>query len=188
MALDLSGVILVRHGETKDNLPPGRFQGWTDTPLNELGRQQAFALGGVLAQRSPSVASLWCSDLGRAHETASIAGAAIGLRPLLDWRLREGYRGRWEGYEFAEIEAAEPEPYAAWRRADPAFRFPGGETLQDLQDRVIASVTDIHARGPLPAVAVCHGGPIRVMSCWRDGRPLTAFWDYDVANTAVVTL
>jgi broad specificity phosphatase PhoE len=142
----------------------------------------------VLAERSEPIASLWSSDLSRAHETASIAGAAIGLRPLLDWRLREGLRGRWEGYAFAEIQAAEPEPYAAWRRADPAFRFPDGETLQDLQDRVLASLADIHARGPLPAVAVCHGGPIRVMSCWRDGRPLTAFWDYEVVNTAVVTL
>ena len=188
MALDLSGVILARHGETNDNLPPGRFQGWTDTPLNDVGRRQAFELGGALARRSEPIASLWSSDLSRAHETASIAGAALELRPLLDWRLREGFRGRWEGYEFEQIKAAEPESYAAWRRADPSFRFPGGETLQDLQDRVLAALADIHARGPLPAVAVCHGGPIRVMRCWLDGRPLTAFWDYEVPNTAVVTL
>jgi broad specificity phosphatase PhoE len=188
MALDLSGVILARHGETDDNLPPGRFQGWTDTPLNALGRRQASELGQLLAKRSEPIASMWSSDLSRARETASIAGAALGLRALLDWRLREGLRGRWEGYAFAEIKAAEPEPYAAWRRADTSFRFPGGETLQDLQDRVLAALTDIRARGPLPALAVCHGGAIRVMRCWADGRPLTAFWDYEVPNTAVVTL
>ena len=100
MALDLGGVILARHGETNDNLPPGRFQGWTDTPLNDLGRRQASALGQSLAARPEPIASLWASDLSRAHETASIAGAAIGLRPVLDWRLREGNRGRWEGYLF----------------------------------------------------------------------------------------
>jgi broad specificity phosphatase PhoE len=188
MALDLGGVILARHGETNDNLPPGRFQGWTDTPLNDLGRRQASEFGRSLTERSEPIASLWASDLSRARETASIAGAAIGLRPLLDWRLREGARGRWEGYEFHEIKAAEPEPYAAWRRADPTFTFPGGESLQDLQDRVIAALTDIRAHGPLPALAVCHGGAIRVMLCWRDGRPLDAFWDYEVPNVAVVTL
>jgi probable phosphoglycerate mutase len=188
MALDLGGVILARHGETNDNLPPGRFQGWTDTPLNDLGRRQASELGRALVERSEPIASLWASDLSRARETASIAGAAIGLRPLLDWRLREGARGRWEGYEFGEIKAAEPEPYAAWRRAEPAFTFPGGESLQDLQDRVLASLADIRARGPLPALAVCHGGAIRVMLCWRDGRPLESFWDYEVPNVAVVTL
>jgi 2,3-bisphosphoglycerate-dependent phosphoglycerate mutase len=188
MALDLGGVILARHGETNDNLPPGRFQGWTDTPLNDLGRRQASELGRVLAERPEPIASLWASDLSRARETASVAGAAIGLRPLLDWRLREGARGRWEGYEFEEIKASEPEAYAAWRRADPDFSFPGGESLQDLQDRVIAALTDIRARGPLPALAVCHGGAIRVMRCWQDGRSLDAFWEYDVPNVAVVAL
>jgi probable phosphoglycerate mutase len=188
MALDLGGVILARHGETNDNLPPGRFQGWTDTPLNDLGRRQASALGQLLAARSEPIASLWASDLSRAHETASIAGAAIGLRPLLDWRLREGNRGRWEGYAFEQIKASEPEPYAAWRAADPGFSFPGGESLQDLQDRVIGALTDIRAHGPLTALAVCHGGAIRVMLCWRDGKPLDAFWEFEVPNTAVVTL
>jgi len=188
MALDLDGVILARHGETKDNLPPGRFQGWTDTPLNELGRRQAFDLGGLLAARSEPIASLWASDLSRARETASIAGAAIGLRPLLDWRLREGNRGRWEGYLFDEIKASDPDAYAAWRGADLSFAFPNGESLQDLQDRVIASLTDIRARGPLPALAVCHGGAIRAMLCWREHKPLDAFWEFDVPNTAVVTL
>jgi len=188
MALDLDGVILARHGETKDNLPPGRFQGWTDTPLNDLGRRQAFALGGLLAARAEPIASLWASDLSRARETASIAGAAIGLRPMLDWRLREGNRGRWEGYPFEEIKASEPDAYAAWRAADLSFTFPSGESLQDLQDRVIAALADIRARGPLPALAVCHGGAIRTMLCWREGKPLSAFWEFDVANTAVVTL
>jgi broad specificity phosphatase PhoE len=156
--------------------------------LNDLGRRQASVLGQSLAARTEPIASLWASDLSRARETSSIAGAAIGLRPLLDWRLREGNRGRWEGFAFEEIKASEPAPYAAWRAADQAFRFPGGESLQDLQDRVIAALTDIRAHGPLPALAVCHGGAIRVMLCWRDGKPLDAFWEFEVPNTAVVTL
>ncbi len=92
----LGGVLIARHGETLDNVVP-RFQGWRDTPLNDTGRRQAFALGARLAEREEPIASLWASDLSRARETAEIAGAAIGLRPMLDWRLREGFRGRWEG-------------------------------------------------------------------------------------------
>lgn len=184
----LTGVILARHGETNDNLPPGRFQGWTDTPLNLLGRRQASQLGQELAQRAEPIASLWASDLSRARETGSIAGAAIGLRPLLDWRLREGFRGRWEGFAFEQIKSAEPERYAAWRRAEPSFHFPDGESLQELQDRVLAALREIHARGPLPALVVCHGGAIRVMRCWRDGRSLDAFWSYEVPNVAVLPL
>ena len=183
----LSGILLARHGETEDNLIP-RFQGWRDTPLNATGRRQAFALGGRLAEREPPIASLWSSDLSRAHETAAIVGAAIGLQPRLDWRLREGARGRWEGRLMDDVERAEPELYAAWMRDDPEFRFPGGESLADQQQRVLAALRDIHARGPLPALAVCHGGSIRVMLALADPRGLEAFHSFSVPNTALETL
>jgi broad specificity phosphatase PhoE len=185
---ELDGVLLARHGETRDNLAPYRFQGWTDTPLNTTGRRQAYELAGRLAERQPPVASLWASDLSRAKETAEIVGAAIGLRPLLDWRLREGLRGRWEGFLMEDIEKSEPELYAAWMRDDPAFRFPGGESLSDHQQRVSAALADIHERGPLPALVVCHGGSIRVMLALRDPRGLRAFHDVSVPNVAVEPL
>ncbi|MGI8715421.1 MAG: histidine phosphatase family protein [Solirubrobacteraceae bacterium] len=184
----LGGVLLARHGETNDNLPPLRFQGFTDTPLNATGRRQAFELAGKVAAREAPIASLWASDLIRARETAEIVGAAIGLRPLLDWRLREGWRGRWEGHEFQEIERDEPERYGAWMRGGAEFRFPDGESLLEQQQRVTAALQDIHRRGPLPALAVCHGGSIRVMLCAGDPRGLDAFHEFTVPNVAVVTL
>jgi probable phosphoglycerate mutase len=183
----LSGVLLGRHGETDDNLVP-RFQGWRDTPLNVTGRRQAVALGRRLAEREEPIASLWASDLSRARETAEIVGAAIGLRPLLDWRLREGFRGRWEGHLMEDVERAEPELYASWMRDDPSFRFPEGESLRDQQERVMAALHDIHTRGPLPALAVCHGGSIRVMLALKDPRGLEAFHSFEVPNTAVESL
>lgn len=184
----LGGVLLARHGETNDNVAPLRFQGWQDTPLNETGRRQAFELAEQIAARESPIASLWASDLSRAHETAEIVGAAIGLRPKLDWRLREGFRGRWERHLFDEIEQAEPAAYAAWKRAGDTFRFPDGESLLEQQQRVTAALADIHRVGPLPALAVCHGGSIRVMLCANDPRGLDAFHDFTVPNVAVVSL
>jgi broad specificity phosphatase PhoE len=186
--MDLSGVLLARHGETNDNVAPMRFQGWTDTPLNSTGRRQAFELAGKLAAREQPIASLWSSDLSRTRETATNVGAAIELRPRLDWRLREGYRGRWEGHLFEEIERDEPEAYAAWRRGGAEFRFPEGESLLEQQQRVIAALQDIHRAGPLPALVVCHGGSIRVMLCAEDPRGLDAFHEFEVPNVAVVSL
>ena len=186
--MELSGVLLARHGETDDNVAPLRFQGWTDTPLNSTGRRQAFSLAGKVAGREQPIASLWSSDLSRARETAEIVGAAIGLRPRLDWRLREGGRGRWEGHVFGEVERDEPHRYAAWQRAGADFRFPGGESLLEQQQRVTAALRDIHRVGPLPALAVCHGGSIRVMLCAEDPRGLDAFHEFEVPNVAVVSL
>lgn len=186
--MDLSGVLLARHGETNDNVAPLRFQGFTDTPLNETGRRQAAELAEKVAAATEPIASLWSSDLSRARETAEIVGERIGLTPTLDARLREGARGRWEGHLFEEIERDEPDRHAAWMRAGAGFRFPGGESLLDQQLRVTQALREIHAAGPLPALAVCHGGSIRVMLCWSDPHGLGAFHQFEVPNVAVVTL
>ncbi|HZE06235.1 MAG TPA: histidine phosphatase family protein [Solirubrobacteraceae bacterium] len=184
--MDLSGILLARHGETNDNVAPYRFQGYQDTPLNDTGRRQAHELAEKVA--GDGLASLWSSDLSRAQETAEIVGARTGLSPTLDARLREGCRGRWEGHLMIDIERSEPELYAAWRRGGADFRFPGGESLREQQQRVQASLADIHATGPLPALVVCHGGSIRVMLCAHDPRGLHAFHTFDVPNVAVVPL
>src|ERR1700748_1742917 len=170
LGLGLAGIRLARHGETDDNVAPMRFQGWTDTPLNATGREQAHELAERVA--GTGIASLWASDLSRARETAEIVGARICLAPFVAARLREGARGRWEGHLMIDIEREEPELYAHWRRGGADFRFPGGESLLEQQQRVTEAVHEIHAAGPLPALVVCHGGSIRVMLCAADPRGL----------------
>ncbi|HKG40135.1 MAG TPA: histidine phosphatase family protein [Conexibacter sp.] len=185
-------ILLARHGETDDNVPPLRFQGQRDTPLNDRGRDQARELAERVAALDSPVTSLWCSDLSRARETAEIVGARIGLEPQLDARLREGWRGEWEGFLFDEVAARDPERYAAWRAPDAeiGFHFPGGETLAQQQARVLASLRDAAAAqnggADGPALLVCHGGSIRTMLCRRDPRGLAAFHTFAVPNVALV--
>jgi broad specificity phosphatase PhoE len=185
---ELAGVLLARHGETDDNRQPIRFQGFRDTPLNDTGRAQAHDLAERVAAQAEPIRALWSSDLRRAHETAAIVGAHIGLEPRLDPRLREANRGRWEGYTFEEIKRSEPEEFAAWMRGGADWRFPGGESLQEQQDRVLAALADIESAAELPALAVCHGGSIRVVLCSRDPRGLDAFHAFEVPNVAIVPL
>jgi probable phosphoglycerate mutase len=182
-------ILLARHGETDDNVPPLRFQGQRDTPLNDRGRAQAHELAQRVAALEPPIAALWSSDLSRARETAEIVGARLGLAPRQDARLREGWRGDWEGFLFEEIERREPERYAAWRNPDAqiGFRFPGGESLAEQQARVLAALRDLRD-GPLPALAVCHGGSIRTVLCARDPRGLAAFHTFELPNVALVTV
>jgi broad specificity phosphatase PhoE len=177
---------LARHGETDDNREPIRVQGFTDTPLNDTGRRQAAELAGRLEPLG--LASLWSSDLSRARETAEIVGSRLGLPVQLDPRLREANRGRWEGRRFIDIERECPDLYAAWRRAGASFRFPGGESLLEQSDRVIAALEAIGASSELPVLVVCHGGSIRVVLCRRDPRGLDAFHEFVVPNVAVVAL
>ena len=181
-----SAVLLARHGQTDDNLEPIRAQGFSDTPLNEVGRRQAHALADKAS--GMGLASLWCSDLSRAAETAEIVGERVGVQPRADPRLREGNRGDWEGRLFVDISRDDPDGYAAWLKAGADFRFPGGESLQEHSDRVWQALDDIRERALLPALVVCHRGSIRTVLCRSDPRGLDAFHEYDVPNTGVVEL
>jgi len=182
-------LLLARHGQTDDNLEPIRAQGFSDTPLNAVGRRQAHELAERVAEvrvDGHPVASLHCSDLSRALDTARVVGQQIGLDPRPDPRLREGNRGDWEGRLFVDIDREDPDGYAAWLRAGPDFRFPGGESLQEQSDRVAAALDEIRATAPLPALIVCHRGSIRVVLCRSDPRGLNAFHEYDVPNVGLV--
>ena len=156
--MSIDGVLLARHGETDDNAAR-RFQGHRDPPLNARGREQARALGDALAEQG--IRALWSSPLRRALQTATIAGAILGLEPRLDARLMEVDVGRWAGRLYADVAADEPDAFTEWRSGSPAFRFPGGESLQEQGERV-AKVLEEIAGGPhKPVLVVCHGGVIR---------------------------
>jgi probable phosphoglycerate mutase len=179
-------ILLARHGETDDNIEPIRIQGRRDTPLNDTGRAQAAELAERVA--GEGIASLWCSHLSRARETAEIVGSRLGLEPTVDERLAEGNRGDLEGLYWRDIARDDPDLYAAWRRAGEAFRFPGGESLREQLDRTLAALDDVRAAGPLPALVVCHGGNIRVVRSNADPRGLDAFHEWEVPNVALVRL
>jgi probable phosphoglycerate mutase len=182
-----TGILLARHGQTDDNIEPIRVQGFTDTPLNATGVEQAHALARRIAA-GVTLGSLWCSDLSRAFTTARIVGELVGIEARPDPRLREGNRGDWEGRRFTEVARDDPDAYAAWLRGGADFRFPGGESLREHADRVWEALTDIRARGPLPALVVCHRGSIRTVMCRFDPRGLASFHDHDVSNAGVVAL
>jgi broad specificity phosphatase PhoE len=154
----IAPVALARHGETTYN-KVHRFQGHLPVPLNERGVQQAHELAAVAAERE--WAALYCSPLERARETAAIVGAAIGHHPIADARFAETDCGDWTDLMFSEVQAAEPELFAAYLRADPAFAFPGGESFAQQQLRVLEGI-DAVRQGPRPALVVCHRGSIRL--------------------------
>ena len=175
-------IALARHGETPYNAEH-RFQGHLPVPLTERGREQAHELARVAAQREWS--ALICSPLARARETAEIVAAAIGLQPVDDARFAETDCGDWTDRSFADVEASEPEAFAAYQRADADFAFPGGESFVAQQRRVLEGI-EAARRGPVPALVVCHRGSIRLAlaALHRDEALRTA----DVPNASLLEL
>ncbi|MCW3041732.1 MAG: histidine phosphatase family protein [Solirubrobacterales bacterium] len=172
-------IFLARHGETAYNAE-NRFQGQVGIGLTERGVDQAHELARTAAQRE--WAALYCSPLPRARQTALIVGAAIGLAPVEDARFMEADAGRWTDKLYTEIEAEDPEGWAAYHATDPDFAFPGGESLEDLMDRVVDGFVSVTHAGALPALIVCHRGVVRAARSHTHRRGLESFMTWDVPN------
>jgi broad specificity phosphatase PhoE len=161
---------LVRHGQTDWNLE-GRYQGQSDILLNEKGLRQARALAKQL--KSYHFSAIYTSDLRRAWETAKTIAETLGLQFRTDRRLREINQGEWEG-QFVDIIRNQYIELWKQRTTDPAgIRPPGGETVQEVAERVYEALDEIsrdHPDGPV--LIISHGLAIATVVCRMRGIPI----------------
>jgi len=151
-------LVLVRHGETDWNRE-GRWQGHSDTALNDTGRAQARRV----AEQLQDVDAVYSSDLARARETADIVAAELGLPVREDERLRERSFGAWEGLTAPEIEERFTDELARWR-AGEGHGAADAEPFDAFANRVRSFLDDAIARHTNEtALIVAHGGSIRVI-------------------------
>lgn len=144
-------IALMRHGQTDWNLE-GRVQGRTDIPLNDTGRRQIRDVAQAIRANADVWDVVTSSPLSRARESARIAAEILGI-PLTDPHdgLIEQHYGEAEGVAVAEL-------HRRW----PDRNFAGGETPEELQERVLRTINDLAERhGSAPLLAVTHGAYIR---------------------------
>jgi broad specificity phosphatase PhoE len=161
-------LLLVRHGETDWNRER-RFQGHADPPLNDAGREQASELAENLA--GEGIEAIYTSDLQRARETAEILAARFGSEVIALRELREIDVGDWQGLTWPEIEERHPDGAARWHR--DGHGWDGGETYDQLGERIVAALRGIAERHPGQRVLVVgHGGTVRATRAFVEGVPV----------------
>lgn len=133
--------LLLRHGQTPYTSEQ-RFLGLTDLPLDHAGRRQATDVAGTIARFAPN--EVIHSPLTRVRETVQLM-APPDLRLRADERLAEVDFGAWEGLTQDEVAAVDPDGKRHFDNGD-LDRFPGGETPADAAQRIVAAITDEHAR------------------------------------------
>ncbi|MBI4202282.1 MAG: histidine phosphatase family protein [Chloroflexi bacterium] len=176
--------LLVRHGETSWNRQ-GRIQGHTDIPLDDAGIAQVQKLAARLAAASLTVA--YASDLARAMDTARLltAGHVIPLTPAPE--LRELCYGRWEGLTYAQVEMSGSADYPRVLSGDLTAAAPGGESVEQLLERVRAFYRWIQASLPQEGdtLVVGHGGSLRALLLHLMGLPREWFWRFSLAPASL---
>jgi 2,3-bisphosphoglycerate-dependent phosphoglycerate mutase len=153
-------IIAIRHGETSWNVDQ-RLQGHTDIGLNAVGQGQAQRVAQALADEA--LDAIYSSDLQRALATAqAIAHHNLHLAAKTvhqDTGLRERSFGSFEGSTYLQIAEDWPEASALWRKRDPHFAPPQGESLLQLRERVLQTVNALASQHlGQQIVLVAHGG------------------------------
>ena len=168
----MTTLVLIRHA-TNDWVRKGLLAGWTPgVHLNEEGRAQAQALGERLA--TSHLDAIFSSPLERAFETAQ----AVAAPHNLDVEIREGIGevqyGEWNGQSIRKL-VRNP----LWRSVQiypSGTRFPGGETIGEMQARVVAALDEIRAAHPKGIVAaVAHADVMRAATAVEVGVRVDLF-------------
>lgn len=149
--------------------------GWTPgVHLDDRGEAQAAALADRIAP--VPLTAVVSSPLERCRETAAaIVAPRDEVKIEVDDRFGECRYGDWTGKPLKKL-AKEP----LWRvvQAHPsAVRFPGGESLAEVQHRAVAAVRDWNARlGPEATYLACtHGDVIKAIVADALGLHLDQF-------------
>lgn len=179
----MTTIYLLRHGALSKTWRE-RFVGQIDPPLGPEGVRQAEALARTLSRKR--VDAIFCSDLVRSQQTASIIATAANMPFTARRDLREIALGEWEGLLRVEVAEHDPDQFAARGRNIEHHRIPGGESFADCRERVLAAWAAIIRPEWEHMVVVGHAGINRLLLCHFMGIPVARVFtlrqDYGCVN------
>jgi broad specificity phosphatase PhoE len=98
-----------------------------------------------------------------------------------EWRV-----GEWEGRTYLDIKKNDPEIYAAWSKDPITNRPPGGESIEDLCERIRDNLAALIKTYEGQTVAfVTHAGIIRAILVNALGMSVHNFWRLSVPTGSV---
>jgi probable phosphomutase (TIGR03848 family) len=178
-------ILLVRHG-VNDYVKKGLLAGRTPgVHLNEEGQEQASALAERLG--SEKISAIHSSPLERCQETAAPLAARLGLQLHTLEDVKETDCGDWTGQPLDELRKAE-----IWQQVQfspSIFRFPNGESMAEIQARMVAALERLHRQHTGETiVVVSHSDPIKLAVAYYLGMALDLFQRLEVSPASISEL
>uniref|UniRef100_A0A8C0JV72 6-phosphofructo-2-kinase/fructose-2,6-biphosphatase 3 n=1 Tax=Canis lupus dingo TaxID=286419 RepID=A0A8C0JV72_CANLU len=147
-------IYLCRHGESEHNLQ-GKIGG--DSGLSSRGRKFANALSKFVEEQNLKDLKVWTSQLKSTIQTAE----ALRL-PYEQWKaLNEIDAGVCEEMTYEEIRATYPEEYALREQDKYYYRYPTGESYQDLVQRLEPVIMELERQENV--LVICHQAVLRCL-------------------------
>ncbi|MGD9317087.1 MAG: MSMEG_4193 family putative phosphomutase [Anaerolineae bacterium] len=167
----MMNLLLIRHAV--NDWVGDRLAGWTPgVHLNNEGQAQAAAL--VQRLEDVPLAAVYSSPLERTLETAHPLAQAHGLTLQVRAGLGEAQYGDWTGRSLKELKDDKMWPVV--QVYPSGARFPGGESMREVQARIVADLDTIRDAHPDQTVAVfSHSDPIKMAVAHYTGLALDLF-------------
>lgn len=147
-------IYLTRHGESEHNLK-GLIGG--DSNLSERGRLYSNALAAYIDQQQIEGLRVWTSWMKRAIQT--VAGVKA---PQERWKaLNEIDAGYCEEMSYEQIKERYPEEFKARDQNKFAYRYPRGESYEDLVARLEPVIMELERQGNV--LVVSHQAVLRCL-------------------------
>ena len=174
-------LVLARHAVTEQTGPmlSGRTPG---IDLSDTGREQAKTLGERLAALPVSV--VYASPIERTTQTAEAVAQHHGLVVQALPGVIEADYGEWTGGKLADL--AKTDLWKTVQRAPSRARFPSGESMSEMQSRMVVALEEVVARHPGElVVVVSHADPIKAAIAHYTGVHLDLFQRIVVSPASV---
>lgn len=156
----MTKLLLIRHGESEAN-NNGFFAGQYDAPLMPKGIEQAEKTAKYIVERYAPT-KIYASDLKRAYCTAVPISKLIGVDIITNQGIREIYAGKWQQMSFDELEKKFSDEYTVWLNDIGNACCNDGESVKELSERVMTTLTAIAEENHGETIAVAtHATPIR---------------------------
>ena len=182
----MTTILLIRHGETWANREH-LFVGFTEAMLTDIGYQQAELTAEYVVQNY-KVDKVYASDLKRAYETGKAVADRLGTEVIKEKGMREIFAGAWEDTKFSTLCEQYPEEYNTWLNDVGKARCVDGESVEELGNRVFATLTRIAEENEGKIVVVAsHATPIRVTQSLIEQKNLTDMQQIPWVSNASVT-
>lgn len=150
----MATLYLMRHGQTLFNVLK-RKQGWCDSPLTELGVEQAHRAGACLAERGVTFDHAYSSTSERAVDTLEVVLGELGCPDMPYERIKGLKEWNFGAFEGLTEDTNPPLPYGD-------FYVPfGGEGELAFRERIVATVTELMQRSGHECVLMAsHGAAV----------------------------
>ena len=151
-AIPLKPFCMARHGQTEANRDK-IFSGQQETPLTDLGLQQAQDLAEAVQNARVKIEHIIHSDLSRAQETARPVAERLGLSTIEHKAWKEIDYGDWQGEPHEKI----------MPMRQKGMPPPNGETDDLFFARIAGAAMGTLVSYDNPLI-VCHGGCFRAFA------------------------